>query len=69
MDTVFVVRNFTTREFYGRYKNMVEDITSAKFFKYKSLARRTANRLSAESTTDNYFVEEVGLVLLGVVTI
>ncbi len=69
MDTVFVVRNFTTHKFYGKYKNMVDDITSAKFFKYKSLARRTANRLSAESPTDNYFVEDVGLVLLCVVTI
>ena len=69
MDTVFVVRNCTTREFYGKYKNMVEDITSAKFFKYKSLARRTANRLTAENPTDNYFIEAVGLELLGVVTI
>ena len=65
METVFVVRNFTTHEFYGRYKNMVEDITLAKFFKYKSLAQRTANKLTAESLKDNYIVEEVGLVLLG----
>lgn len=63
MDTVFVVRNSTTLEFYGRYKNMTEDITLAKFFKYKSLAKRTANKLTSESLKDNYIVEEVGLVL------
>lgn len=66
MDKMFVVRNFTTREFYGRYKSMVEDITSAKFFKYKSCAKRTANKLTTESLKYNYFVEEVELVLLGV---
>lgn len=68
MDKMFVVRNFTTHEFYGKYKNMVEDITLAKFFKYKSLAQRTANRLTAESATDNYVVEAVGLELLEIVS-
>lgn len=68
MDKMFVVRNFTTHEFYGKYKNMTEDITLAKFFKYKSLAQRAANRLTAESTTDIYIVETVGLELLGIVT-
>ena len=66
MDKMFVVRNFTTHEFYGKYKNMTEDITLAKFFKYKSLAQRTANRLTIENTKNIYVVEAVGLVLLGV---
>lgn len=67
MDTVFVVRNFTTHEFYGKHKNMTEDITSAKFFKYKSLAQRTANRLTEESAKHIYVVEAVGLELKGIV--